>query len=150
MRSWQRITGLVLLALAGLVIQQALYVLRVFDGGQPGSGFLPLGLGIILAGLAVALIIVNRAPDEQKVSLWAAGAWVRPALAVLLFAGYALVFEWLGYILSVFMLVFLWLMVVERKSLRQALLPGVLSAAGVWLLFSAMLNVPLPMGILAR
>ncbi|MGE5576097.1 MAG: tripartite tricarboxylate transporter TctB family protein [Syntrophothermus sp.] len=150
MRKWQRITGLVLLGLSGLVIQQSVYVLRVFDGGQPGSGFMPLGLGLILAGLAVALIIVNREPDEKKIPLWAPGTWIRPLLSMLLFAGYALFLEGLGYVISVFALVFLWLVVVERKHLFQAALPGVLSAVGVWLIFGVLLKVPLPMGILAR
>jgi len=35
----------VFLALAGLVIQQSVWVLRLFDHGQPGSGFMPFGLG---------------------------------------------------------------------------------------------------------
>lgn len=138
------------MACSGLVIEQAIYVLRVFDGGQPGSGFFPLGLGIILAALSIALIIANREPDAKKVRLWSPGGWVRPLLAALLFAGYALVLEWLGYIISVFALVFLWLIVVERKNLRRAFLPGALSAVGVWLIFSILLNVPLPMGILGR
>lgn len=150
MKKGQRITGIVLLAVAGLVIQQAIFVLRINDGGQPGSGFLPFGLGIILAALAIALIAVNLGPDAEKSALWAAGAWVRPLLSVLLFAAYALALEKLGYIISVFALVFLWLMVVERKKWLQAVIPGILSAVGVWLIFGLLLNVPLPMGILAR
>lgn len=150
MKKWQRITGIVLLAVAGLVTQQSIFVLRINDGGQPGSGFLPFGLGIILAGLAAALIAVNLGPDAEKRALWGAGAWIRPLLAVLLFAGYAMALEKLGYVISVFALVFLWLMVVERKKWLQAALPGILSAVGVWLIFGVLLNVPLPMGVLAR
>ncbi len=150
MKKWQRITGIVLLAVAGLVIQQSIFVLRINDGGQPGSGFLPFGLGIILAALAVALILVNLGSDAEKRPLWGSGAWVRPLLSVLLFAAYAMVLEKLGYIISVFALVFLWLMVVEHKKWLQAVLPGILSAVGVWLIFGLLLNVPLPMGILAR
>ncbi len=150
MKKWQRITGIVLLGVAGLVIQQSIFVLRIDDGGQPGSGFLPFGLGIILAGLAVALIAVNLGPDAEKRALWGAGAWVRPLLSVLLFAAYAAALEKLGYIISVFALVFLWLVVLEHKKWLRAILPGILSAVGVWLIFGFLLNVPLPLGILAR
>lgn len=150
MRKWQRVTGFILLACSGLVIEQSIYVLRVFDGGQPGSGFFPLGLGIILTVLAIALIIVNREPDAKKMHLWEPGAWVRPLLVAGLFAGYALVLEWLGYVISVFALVFLWLTIVERKDVLRALLPGLLSTVGVWLIFTVLLKVPLPMGIMGR
>ena len=38
MKSWQRYAGVFLLAVAAVVIQQSVWVLRLFDHGQPGSG----------------------------------------------------------------------------------------------------------------
>ena len=65
MKSWQRYAGVFLLAVAGLVIQQSVWVLRLIDHGQPGSGFMPFGLGVILAVLAICLIATNLGPEEQ-------------------------------------------------------------------------------------
>ena len=60
--------GYFLLAVAALVIQQSIWVLRLFDHGQPGSGFMPFGLGVILAILAVCLIAANLGPDERRIA----------------------------------------------------------------------------------
>ena len=70
MRFWQRCAGVFFLLLAALVIQQSVWVLRLFDHGQPGSGFMPFGLGVILAVLALSLIATNlgaRIEERRKV-----------------------------------------------------------------------------------
>ena len=58
-KSWQRVAGIVLLIVSGVVIQQSVWVLRLLDHGQPGSGFMPFGLGVILAVLASSIILTT-------------------------------------------------------------------------------------------
>ena len=53
MKSWQRYAGLFFLAVCVVVIQQSVWVLRLTDAGQPGSGYMPFGLGVILAALSL-------------------------------------------------------------------------------------------------
>jgi putative tricarboxylic transport membrane protein len=146
MKSWQRLAGLVLLILSGVVIQQSVWVLRLFDHGQPGSGFMPFGLGVILAVLSIVLIVTNRGRDEHAVPFWAPGAWVHPLLAVIITAVYIVVFDDIGAITSVVLLVAGWLLFVERKRVVVSVATAILTGLVVYLLFDRLLQTPFPRG----
>jgi uncharacterized membrane protein YdcZ (DUF606 family) len=147
-KSWQRYSGVVFLFIAAVVIQQSVWVLRLFDHGQPGSGFMPFGLGVILAILAVTLIVTNRGADENRVPFWQAKAWFHPLLAVVITAVYIVVFDDIGAITSVVMLVTGWLLFVERKTVVVSVTTGALTGLAVYLLFDWLLQTPFPRGIL--
>jgi hypothetical protein len=147
-KSWQRYSGVVFLFIAAVVIQQSVWVLRLFDHGQPGSGFMPFGLGVILAILAVLLIVTHRGVDEKRVPFWQPRAWLHPLLAVVITSVYIVVFDDIGAITSVVVLVSGWLLFVERKSVAVSALTGVLTGLVVYLLFDRLLQTPFPRGIL--
>ncbi len=148
MKSWQRYAGLFFLLVAVVVIQQSIWVLRLFDHGQPGSGFMPFGLGIILAVLAVSIIVTHRGPDEKRVPFWKPGSWLQPLLAVIITAVYIVVFDDIGAITSVIVLVTGWLLVVEHKSVVVSAGTGLLTGLVVYLVFERLLQTPFPRGIL--
>ncbi len=148
MKSWQRYTGLFLLAVAALVIQQSVWVLRLFDHGQPGSGFMPFGLGVILAILAIGLIATHLGPEEKQIPFWEPKAWLRPLLAIVITAAYIIVFDDIGAITSVVVLVAGWLLLVERKSVLVSAGTGLLTGLVVYLLFERFLQTPFPRGVL--
>jgi hypothetical protein len=148
MKSWQRYAGVFLLLVAGVVIQQSVWVLRLFEQGQPGSGFMPFGLGVILAVLSLGLIVTGRDRDEQRVPFWEKRAWFHPLLAVVITAVYILVFDDIGAITSVVILVAGWLLFVERKSLLVSAGTGLLAGLAVYLIFARLLQTPFPAGIL--
>jgi hypothetical protein len=148
MKSWQRRAAIFLLVVAAVVIQQAVWVLRLFDHGQPGSGFMPFGLGVILAVLAVSLIVTHRGADEKRVPFWKPGAWVQPLLAIVITAVYIVVFDDIGAITSVIVLVTGWLLVVEHKSVVVSAGTGLLTGLVVYLVFERLLQTPFPRGIL--
>jgi cell division protein FtsW (lipid II flippase) len=147
-KSWQRHAGVVLLAVAGLVIQQSIWVLRLFDSGQPGSGFMPFGLGVILAVLAICLIATNLGPDNKKVPFWERKAWLRPLLAIVITAVYVVVFDDIGAMTSVVVLVTGWLLLVGHKGVLVSATTGVLTGLVVYLLFDRFLQTPFPRGLL--
>lgn len=148
MRSWQRHAGVFFLAVAGVVIHQSVWVLRLHEGRQPGSGFMPFGLGVLLAVLAIALIATHRGRDERRVPFWEDRAWVQPLVAVAVTVLFILVFARLGAIASVAIFVTAWLWLVGRKRLRIALATGALTAAAVYLVFDRLLRTPFPRGLL--
>jgi len=148
MKSWQRYAGLVLLAVAALVIQQSVWVLRLFDHGQPGSGFMPFGLGVILGILAICLIATNLGAEEQQVPFWEHKAWLHPLLAVVITSAYVVVFDDIGAITSVVILVTGWLLLVERKSALVSASTGLLTGLVVYLVFDRFLQTPFPRGLL--
>jgi len=147
-KSWQRRTGVIFLVVSAVVIQQSVWVLRLFDHGQPGSGFMPFGLGVILAILAVTLIVTNRGTDEKRVPFWKPKAWFHPFLAIVITVVYIVVFDDIGAITSVVILVTGWLLFVERKTVVVSVTTGALTGLAVYLLFDWLLQTPFPRGIL--
>lgn len=148
MNSWQRHCGVFFLIVSAVVIQQSVWVLRLFDHGQPGSGLMPFGLGVILGILAVALIVTHRHRDEKRVPFWEARAWVKPLVAVAITVAFIIVFDDIGAITSIVVLVTGWLWLVGRKSVFVSVLTGVLTAAVVYVVFERLLSTPFPRGIL--
>ena len=148
MKSWQRYAGVVFLALAGLVIQQSVWVLRLFDHGQPGYGFMPFGLGVILAVLASLIILTNLGSDEQRVPFWQPKAWLRPLLSLVIMAAYVIAFDDLGAVTSVVILVTAWLLLLEKKAVWVAALTGVATGLVVYVVFERLLMTPFPRGLL--
>lgn len=146
-RSWQRLCAVFFLLVAGVVVQQSVWVLRVLDRGQPGSGFMPLGLGIALAVLALVLLVQNRARDETRVRFWEPRAWIQPVVAIAITAVFIVVFDDIGAITSVTVLVAGWLWLVGRKSFVVAAVTGLLTGACVYLLFERLLQTPFPRGL---
>jgi hypothetical protein len=147
MKSWQRYTGIVFLAVAALVIQQSVWVLRLFDHGQPGSGFMPFGLGVILGVLAICLIATNLGAEERQVPFWEPKAWLRPLLAIFITSMYVVVFDDIGAITSVVILVTGWLLLVEHKSALVSASTGLLTGLVVYLVFDRFLQTPFPRGL---
>jgi Tripartite tricarboxylate transporter TctB family len=148
MKSWQRYAGVFFLAVAAVAIQQSVWVLRLFDHGQPGSGFMPFGLGVILGILAICLIATSRGPEERQVPFWEPKAWLHPLLAVIITSVYVVVFDDIGAITSVVVLVTCWLLFVERKSVVVSAGTGALTGLVVYLVFDRFLQTPFPRGVL--
>jgi cell division protein FtsW (lipid II flippase) len=148
MKSWQRFAGVFFLAISGVVIQQSVWVLRLNDHGQPGSGFMPFGLGVILALLSAWLVVANRGADAEHHPFFEHKAWVRPLLAVAITAAYIVVFDDLGVITSVTVLVAGWLYFVEHKPVGVSALTGAITGVVVYLVFGLFLQTPFPQGLL--
>jgi hypothetical protein len=147
-KSWQRVSAIVLLILSGVVIQQSVWVLRLFDHGQPGSGFMPFGLGVILAVLAIMIFVTHLGPDEKQVPFWQPKAWLRPLLSIIIMVAYAIAFDDLGAVSSVIVLVTAWLFFLEKKSILVSAGTGLLTGLVVYVVFERLLMTPFPRGFL--
>lgn len=148
MKSWQRVAGVFLLIVSGVVIQQSIWVLRLLDRGQPGSGFMPFGLGVILAVMSILIIVTNWGPDEKRVPFWEPKAWLRPLLAIVIMVVYGFAFDDLGAVTSVVVLVTAWLLLLEKKRVVVAVGTGLLTGLVVYFVFERLLMTPFPRGFL--
>ena len=148
MRSWQRWAGAFFLAIAAVVLHQSVTVLHVVEAGQPGSGFMPFTLGLLLAVLSTALIVTARGRDRERVPFWEGRSWLQPLVAIAVTVVFIVVFDELGAITSVAVLVTGWLWLVGRKSIPVALGTGVATAAVVHAVFVRLLQTPFPDGLL--
>lgn len=148
MKSWQRIAGAVFLVMSAVVVQQSVWVLRLWEDGQPGSGLMPFILGVLLAALAVALIVTGGGATGKDVRFFEKGAWFLPLVAIVITAVFIEVFDDIGAITSVVVLVTGWLWFVSKKRVHIAVLTGVLTGLAVYLLFDKFLKTPFPRGLL--
>lgn len=148
-RGWQ-CTGTVFAILFAAWAYQA-WKLSLTDALGPGPGFFPFFLA--LSGVVLAVLLVLRADDatqgEPGADLLPRGAALRAV--VILFAalvGVALLLEPLGFRLTVALFC---LVLLPALGARNLVVIGVFAAAasfGVYALFSNLLKVPLPVGLL--
>jgi putative tricarboxylic transport membrane protein len=131
----------------------SLWSLSAYEIGrltEPGTGFLPLALGVILLLLALTVLAGQwrKKKDPEPVETladWRGGGKVAGTILVMAVA--ALLFEALGVLLTFFLLIVLLMKGVERQGWKRALITALLTTAGVYVLFVLLLEVQLPQGI---
>jgi putative tricarboxylic transport membrane protein len=117
-----------------------------------GPGFFPFWLGIVLAGFSlfkfVASLTEKYDAEDLKPRLPRLGSLGRLGLIMLIMAGFALVMNGLGFILTVFLFVSIILFVLEGDSVLKSIFYGVMFSAAIFLVFRYWLEVDLPRGLL--
>lgn len=117
---------------------------------NPGAGFFPFYLGIILSFLSILLFYkeVRSRFAETRNPIEIAGRWKRLLFALALFVSYAFALNSVGFIICSIVLLILLCRVVEGCSWRSALLISIICAVVSYLVFAKYLGVPLPKGII--
>ena len=126
------------------------YIPDVASEGEPGPRALPFLLGVLLAILGVALAAqkyVGRVPPSTSVKdAKADPPMTRTALAtVAMLLGYAFLLDTLGFMTSTIILMLAAMAGV--LGMRRWVFMSVFAAAfaaGTWLVFNALLGIPLP------
>jgi hypothetical protein len=118
---------------------------------QPGPGFYPLGLGILL--IFFSLILLGQGTRSSQAAKKASpfsvsGGWKRIAYVVLVLLLLTFFFETIGYLLTFFLLIMLLMAGAGLQSWKRILLVAFFSALGVYLVFVLLLQQPLPRGFL--
>jgi putative tricarboxylic transport membrane protein len=147
MRRADQVSGALLLVLgAGVAAGARQYPYWTPNG--PGSGFLPLWLGLVLAALAVALLVgATRRPDAGPAWLPGGSALVR-LVAVLVATA---LFVWLLPVLGMTLGTCLFLVALLRFLGHHWVASLAIATATTtvnWLVFTYWLNVPFPTGVL--
>ena len=111
---------------------------------NPGPGYMPLLLAIILGALGVVVVLRGGSSPSLAELRWLEARHAAAILIGCAFAAFAL--EWLGYRLTVVVLLMFLLGAMERK--RPAVVAAVALGLsfGSFFLFSNLLKVPLPRG----
>jgi putative tricarboxylic transport membrane protein len=150
-----RVTGAVLVGLGALSAYGG-SLLPAVPGQDVGPAVFPMiiGFGLVGCGAMIAFGVGRsfEAPDEGEEQIEEAErtghlvglkALVPPALLIL----YVLIVETVGFLATAALIVFLTAMALGAR-LRLAVPLAVLAPAGVHLVFSKLLRVPLPIGVL--
>lgn len=115
---------------------------------NPGPGFLPLSVGIVMFLLSLILFVqcfLKR--EEGRKTLWAKGATARVLLILASLIIYGLLLESLGFILMTFLLMGFLLLAIGSQRIILALLISFFSSIGCYAVFQLWLEVQLPKGI---
>ncbi len=117
---------------------------------RPGPGFVPLILGILL--IFLSLVLLKKAKKSRsfpKVTFSSSpGGPKKVAYTALILILAAFLFETIGYLLTIFLLVALLMRAVEPQSWRATLLTAFSAASAIYLVFDLLLKQPLPRGFL--
>jgi putative tricarboxylic transport membrane protein len=115
---------------------------------HPGPGFLPFGLGVCLIILSLILIFHNWRSKTSALPFWPQQTWLRPLLGIVILGFYAFVIDRLGFILTTFIFLLIWMGLIERLKWKTILSISVGTTIVLYLLFAFFLEVPLPKGFL--
>ena len=142
---WDRVSGYILLAV-GAITAWSSTSLSMGKFRHPGPGFLPFGLALVLIILSLVLILQRRTKGVSSNPFWAERAWLRPLLGVIIFILYAFFLGYIGFILTTFLFLIIWLWVIERIRWVTIFSISVGVTAVLYLIFEYFLEVPLPTG----
>ena len=136
-----RITAAFLIVVSAIFVAMAFQIRAGFFSDPLGPRWVPIAIGVFLAGVCIALLIKPRStanwPD--------ASTWTRLVLCLVTFVGYALLLNPLGFIVST-TLAFAAFAILFRGRPLPALLAGAIFAVASYLLFSTALDLFLPTG----
>ncbi|MBM4278230.1 MAG: tripartite tricarboxylate transporter TctB family protein [Deltaproteobacteria bacterium] len=115
---------------------------------HPGPGFLPFGLGLCLIILSLILIFKNLGRSPFPLPFWPQRTWLRPMLGLVILTFYAFFINHLGFILTTFIFLMIWMGLIERLRKKTVLIISLGTTAALYLLFVFFLEIPLPLGFL--
>jgi hypothetical protein len=125
---------------------------RKYDLGalsSPGPGFLPFLSGVAIALLAL-VVFFQQIPKKKDtlVSLWAHRRWPAVVIVMASLVAYAVLLNFLGFILDTFLLTAFLLRVIEPLPWKQVLAGAAGATAGSYAVFHLWLEAQLPAGFL--
>ncbi len=148
MRRAEQITCFFWLLLATATCAGALR-LNVGTPSEPGSGFLPLGIGFLMGILAlVHLMRITFRKEEKEQPLMGEVRWKRAAWVVVSLVIYALLLPLMGYLLTTFFLLAFLFSVYERKKWWVVGGAGLIVVVVTYLVFHLWLKVQFPAGFI--
>jgi putative tricarboxylic transport membrane protein len=139
----------IFLALAGYLFVAA-SALPLGTARVPQTAFFPKILAVLLAVLSLVLLVHARAEKTPRLdsrSIGAAG-WIRIGATLAALAGFVLVLERFGFLLSTFLLMVCLLRAIEARSWGKTIALALATALVTYGTFGWLLGVPLPAGVL--
>ncbi len=150
MKNPDRKSSLVWLALAGLICLESLR-LPIGSLREPGPGFLPLVVGVLLGGLSGVCFLRAgvEASKQANVAWYSRERWKNLVWILLALFAYAGVLDFLGFVVSTFLLlVFLFRFGITPQRWVWAVGGGAIASLSCYAVFELWLRTQLPKGIL--
>jgi len=128
---------------------------RLFKGAVPGAGFLPFLAGVTL--IALSLVAFVSAVRSRRAETDTASnerffphpeSWKKVMLALTALLAYWVVLEYLGFLITTYLLLLFLLRVIEPQKWLLAVATALIATTFSYALFNLWLKVQLPKGIL--
>jgi len=117
---------------------------------EPGPGFAFFWIGILMCGLALAVLVpAFVAPGPPLASLWAGTRWGKVLVVIGLLLLYSVSFEAIGFIPCTLALLLVLMWFVDPVDWWLAIIVAVVATLGVWAALTKWLKIQLPAGVLA-
>lgn len=147
MTRYEKLSAVVFSIISIFVLYYGVAVLKLGTIEEPGPGFFPAlcGAGILVLCL---LWVVTAPKPAAHVPFWNEGEWLAPLLAVVCITAYTALMEVIGYVSSTFLFLVAWQIFIVREKWVRIGIIAVTGTAVMYLLFSSLLGVPLPDGLL--
>jgi len=148
MKKYDQMSSLLWLALAFYIGIESLR-LPLGSWRDPGPGFLPLGAGIGLAILSLTVFSQARFRTEERTRQgWYSQERWKSLLVILgVLFGYALFLDFLGFLVSTFLLLVMLFRFVEPQRWVVAIGGSALASIASYIVFEVWLKTQLPKGI---
>jgi putative tricarboxylic transport membrane protein len=144
-----RISALFFLGLSLFICEQSV-VIGLGTPDTPGSGLLSFGAGAGIGILALWLLIQSFRSKKTHDEVQGDGPfrWGKFLGVCIGLFGYAIVVNWLGFVLTTFIIVFVLFHLLEEKKWWLTMIEAALIAIGNYLFFVRWLGLILPRGFL--
>ena len=146
MTSGDRIWGIVILIFGGAYLIEGIRIPPAAFGDPLGPRIFPTILGISMAACGAYLLIKPEPRGAQPILV--RGSFIQVLILCALLLLYAISLPWLGYLLATLLLVWMAALIMGERSLIKGLVISALFSTGVFLLFTRVLTIPLPLGFL--
>ncbi|HVN23098.1 MAG TPA: tripartite tricarboxylate transporter TctB family protein [Syntrophorhabdales bacterium] len=146
----REITSSLFWLLIGLILTIWSATYPIGNLAQPGTGFLPLGLGILMIIFSATLLIraFKSTSAEKGTALTFPKRWLSLSVTVLILLAAVFLFENVGYMIIFFVLALVLPVLAGDITWRRSLIFAIFSTAGVYIIFVWLLKQPLPTGFL--
>ena len=151
MKTGELLSSILLILVGGSFCHSSLHI-GIGSINAPGPGLIPFGTGVLLIlfsmGTIVEILIARRAKGKGDNGLFAGRRWGVVATVLISLFVYALILDFLGFLIATFLVLTLLFKISERQSWKGAAGIAALTTTCTYLLFARALQVSLPSGIL--
>jgi len=148
---WKNLFSSLLFLAVGIAICIGAWRLGILEGHVPRAGFMPFLTGVLISGLSLLLLILAIAEPkkeaETKETAEKEGAFRKIGLAIFTLILPIFLINLLGFPITVLIFLFLMFKLIERQKLASSILSAFLIAAGFYILFQVLLEIPFPRGV---
>jgi hypothetical protein len=144
-------SGLVLFIIAGLICWRAAS-LPYGSLRNPGPGFYPLWLGILLGVMSIGLFVkITRQKESARILrdiLTGEIRWVKILLVIVALILYGVLMDYVGFLILTFLLMGFLLRAIEPQPWKAVIGWAIFGSIGSYLVFEIWMKLRLPKGFL--